>query len=133
MPKAESSPVIMISMAFEPPYLGQRDLVLVGKEIDCPRPDTAACRDEYDLISRFASIIREYDPDILAGYNSNEFDFPYLQERARQRHVDVRSAGTAAPGTYGGSQAAQMSQSQDGWLWTFCRSSAPHTASSSTH
>ncbi|HOV81495.1 MAG TPA: DNA-directed DNA polymerase [Methanothrix sp.] len=90
MPKAESSPVILISMAFEPPYRGQRDLVLVGKEIDCPRPDTAACRDEYDLISRFASIIREYDPDILAGYNSNEFDFPYLQERARQMHVDVR-------------------------------------------
>ena len=90
MPRAETSPVILISMAFQPPYLGQKDLVLVGKEIDCPRPDTAACRDEYDLISRFSSIIRDYDPDVLAGYNSNEFDFPYIQERARQKHADSR-------------------------------------------
>ncbi len=90
MPRAENSPVILISMAFEPPYLSQKDLVLVGKDIDCPRPDTVVCRDEYDLLSRFAAIIRDYDPDIIAGYNSNEFDFPYLQERARQKHADTR-------------------------------------------
>ncbi|MEI8003268.1 MAG: DNA-directed DNA polymerase, partial [Methanothrix sp.] len=90
MPKAEKSPVILISMAFSPAYQGNRTLVLVGKNIDCPRPDTRACQDEYDLITQFASIIRDYNPDILAGYNSNEFDFPYLQERARQKHVDAR-------------------------------------------
>ncbi|VVB71573.1 DNA polymerase [uncultured archaeon] len=64
--------------------------MLVGKDIDCPRPDTIACRDEYDLLTRFASILREYNPDILAGYNSNEFDFPYLSERARLLHADSR-------------------------------------------
>jgi DNA polymerase I len=90
MPKAEKSPVILISMAFEPAYQGQKDLVLVGKNIDCPRSDTRACQDEYDLLAQFASIIRDYNPDILAGYNSNEFDFPYLQERARQNHVEAR-------------------------------------------
>jgi DNA polymerase I len=90
MPKAEKSPVILISMAFEPEYQGQKDLVLVGKNIDCPRSDTRACQDEYDLLAKFASIIRDYNPDILAGYNSNEFDFPYLQERARQNHVEAR-------------------------------------------
>ncbi|MGV8175089.1 MAG: DNA-directed DNA polymerase [Methanothrix sp.] len=90
MPKAEVSPVILISMAFSPPYAGQSDLVLVGKEIDCPRPDTQSCRDEYDLLSRFFAIIREYNPDVLAGYNSNEFDFPYLAERARQNRLDAR-------------------------------------------
>ncbi len=90
MPRAETSPVILISMAFQPPYLGQKDLVLVGKDIDCSRPDTSACRDEYELLSRFAAIIRDYDPDVLAGYNSNEFDFPYIQERARQKHADSR-------------------------------------------
>ena len=90
MPKAEKSPVILISMAFEPEYQGQKDLVLVGKNIDCPRSDTRACQDEYDLLAQFASIIRDYNPDILAGYNSNEFDFPYLQERARQNRVEAR-------------------------------------------
>ena len=90
MPKAEVSPVILISMAFQPEYLGQKDLVLVGKNIDCLRSDTRSCRDEYDLLAQFASILRDYNPDILAGYNSNEFDFPYLQERAKQQRVDAR-------------------------------------------
>ncbi len=90
MPKAEVSPVVLISMAFQPEYQGQKDLVLVGKNIDCIRSDTRSCRDEYDLLAQFASIIRDYNPDILAGYNSNEFDFPYLQERAKQQRVESR-------------------------------------------
>ncbi|MDD4580387.1 MAG: 3'-5' exonuclease, partial [Methanothrix sp.] len=44
MPKAEVSPVILISMAFSPPYQGNSDLVLVGKDIDCSRQDTIACQ-----------------------------------------------------------------------------------------
>ena len=94
MPKAEVSPVILISMAFEPPYQGPngpvKDLVLVGKSVDCHRDDVRICRDEYDLLSQFTSILRDYDPDILAGYNSNEFDFPYLDTRAKQLHADIR-------------------------------------------
>jgi len=90
MPKAEKSPVILISMAFLPPYQGNKDLVLVGKNIDCPRTDTRACQDEYDLLAQFVAIVRDYNPDILAGYNSNEFDFPYLQERCRQNHLEAR-------------------------------------------
>ena len=90
MPKAEVSPAILISMAFSPPYQGNSDLVLVGKDIDCSRHDTIACQNEYDLLSRFFSVVRDYNPDILAGYNSNEFDFPYLAERARQMHLEAR-------------------------------------------
>ncbi len=90
MPKAEVSPVILISMAFEPAYRGQKDLVLVGKGIDCQRPDVQACLDETDLLSTFVSILREYDPDIIAGYNCNEFDFPYIDTRAKQLKVDIR-------------------------------------------
>ncbi|MDM7913402.1 MAG: DNA-directed DNA polymerase, partial [Methanotrichaceae archaeon] len=91
MPRAEVSPVILISMAFEPAYRGQKDLVLVGKRIDCPRQDVQACQDEYELLSTFASILREYDPDIVAGYNSNEFDFQYLDTRVKQLKVDIRA------------------------------------------
>lgn len=91
MPKAEVSPVILISLAFEPEYRGQKDLVLVGKRIDCTRSDVRVCHDEYDLLSTFASILRDYDPDVVAGYNSNEFDFPYLLERAKQLRADLRT------------------------------------------
>ncbi len=90
MPKAEVSPVILVSLAFEPEYQGHKDLVLVGKKIDCPREDVRVCRDEHDLLAQFASILRDFDPDIVAGYNSNEFDIPYLTERAKQLSVDLR-------------------------------------------
>ncbi|MDI9616204.1 MAG: DNA-directed DNA polymerase [Methanothrix sp.] len=89
MPRPESSPVILISMAFHPPYRGLSDLVLVGKEISCERPDVEGCADEKALISRFVSVIDDYDPDILAGYNSNEFDIPYLRERASRLGIEM--------------------------------------------
>ncbi|MGB9902672.1 DNA-directed DNA polymerase [Methanothrix sp.] len=89
MPRPETSPVILISMAFNPPYRGLSDLVLVGKELSCERPDVEGCADERALISRFVSVIDEYDPDILAGYNSNEFDIPYLRERASRLGIEM--------------------------------------------
>jgi len=42
--------------------------------------------DKYDdkkAISEFVKYIVEYDPDIIVGYNSNGFDWPYLLERAK--------------------------------------------------
>lgn len=93
MPRPESSPVILISMAFHPPYNGLSDLVLVGKELSCEghrcRPDVEGLADERELISRFVSVIDDYDPDIIAGYNSNEFDIPYLRERASRLGVKM--------------------------------------------
>jgi DNA polymerase I len=90
MPSPENSPVILISMAFEPEYKGLKDLVLVGKSLDCPREDVWSCEGEHDLLSRFVSVVREFDPDIMAGYNSNEFDLPYLSERANRLRVEAR-------------------------------------------
>jgi len=91
MPRPEESPVILISMAFQPEYRGQKDLVLVGKMIECPRDDVAACQDELDLFSRFLSILRDYDPDVVAGYNCNDFDFSYLAERAKKLRAETRA------------------------------------------
>jgi len=90
MPRPESSPVILISMAFEPAYQGKKDLVLVGKKIDCTREDVLSCDGEHDLIQKFVSVVREFDPDIVAGYNSNDFDFTYLSERANRLSLDAR-------------------------------------------
>jgi DNA polymerase, archaea type len=90
MPTPETSPTIVISMAFSPEFRGQKDLVLVGKKLDCEREDVWPCDGEYDLISTFVSIIGEYDPDVLAGYNSNEFDLPYLSERAKRLGLNAR-------------------------------------------
>jgi len=39
------------------------------------------CRTENQLLSKFIEAIRDMDPDILVGYNSDFFDIPYLYYR----------------------------------------------------
>lgn len=41
-----------------------------------------------DLLSRWSNFVREVDPDILTGYNINNFDIPYLLNRAN--HLKVK-------------------------------------------
>ncbi len=82
MPMAEKSPVILISMAFSPNYDKHESLVLVGKPIKCNNDDTITCASESGMINDFLSILKDYNPDIIAGYNSNAFDFNYTETRA---------------------------------------------------
>ena len=81
IPTADRSPIIMISLAFEPAYHGEETLILVGKEADLECDCTEYFINEEDLLNRFFEIVRNYDPDIIVGYNSNEFDFPYITKR----------------------------------------------------
>ncbi len=82
IPTADRSPIIMISLAFEPAHQGELEtLVLVGKEADSDCDGTEHFTDEADLLNRFFEVVRDYDPDVILGYNSNEFDFPYITKR----------------------------------------------------
>jgi DNA polymerase I len=82
MPTAENSPIVLISLAFAPEFDGKKTLVLAGKKTDM-KPDVESCVNEETMLRRFFDIIREYDPDILVGYNSNSFDIPYIVDRIR--------------------------------------------------
>ena len=82
IPTADRSPIIMISLAFEPAHQGELEtLVLVGKDADFDCDGTEHFTDEADLLNRFFEVVRDYDPDVILGYNSNEFDFPYITKR----------------------------------------------------
>jgi len=80
-PTSDKDPVIMISLAFDPPYEGNRDMVLIGKQLKCPRPDIQSFDTESDMLYEFLRIIKNYDPSILVGFNILGYDFPYLNER----------------------------------------------------
>jgi DNA polymerase I len=82
MPTAENSPIVLISLAFAPEFDGKKTLVLAGKKTDM-KLDVESCVNEETMLRRFFDIIREYDPDILVGYNSNSFDIPYIVDRIR--------------------------------------------------
>ncbi len=66
---------------------------------------TAKDKNDRDLILDFTSYIRKYDPDIITGYNSNRFDWPYLRDRCKflgiKLDVARRSGGEPATSTYG--------------------------------
>ncbi|XP_031365871.1 DNA polymerase delta catalytic subunit isoform X2 [Apis dorsata] len=43
---------------------------------------------EHKMLEKWADFVRQLDPDIFTGYNINNFDFPYLINRAS--HLNVR-------------------------------------------
>lgn len=70
-PKASEDPIIIISMSFSPSYDGMSTMLLHSGT-------------EKDILSSFISIINDYNPDIISGYNILEFDFPYIEERCNK-------------------------------------------------
>lgn len=40
-------------------------------------------KNDRDAIREFIEFVQSYDPDIIVGYNSNRFDWPYLLERCK--------------------------------------------------
>ena len=45
---------------------------------------------EKEMIEGFAALVREKKVDLLSGYNSDEFDLPYLIERSKALKFDLR-------------------------------------------
>lgn len=82
-PRLNVDPVIMISF-----YDGKRKGVITTKEIN--RNFVKKVRDEKELIEAFTGIIEEGDYDFIVGYNSSNFDIPYLIKRAEVTKADFR-------------------------------------------
>uniref|UniRef100_A0A1B0B962 DNA polymerase n=1 Tax=Glossina palpalis gambiensis TaxID=67801 RepID=A0A1B0B962_9MUSC len=55
---------------------------IVGSQVICFDTET-------ELLDKWSSFVREVDPDILTGYNINNFDIPYLLNRAA--HLKVKN------------------------------------------
>ncbi len=68
-PKPEKDPVIII---------GVKDTDNEFKQF------LADDKDDRGAINGFINYIKTYDPDIIVGYNSNGFDWPYLIERTKK-------------------------------------------------
>ncbi len=65
---------------------------------------TAEDKSDARLLREFVALISRIDPDVIVGYNSNRFDWPYLLERASKNHVKLavtRAGGQPAPSVYG--------------------------------
>lgn len=63
--------------------------VLCWKQWKTKHPYIEFVNDEAELLRRFVAIIEEYQPDILCGYYSDGFDFPYLVQRAQKHNIHL--------------------------------------------
>ena len=75
IPREDKDPAIMIS------YRGK------GRGVITYRPSkkdfVETVKGEKEMLERFCDIVRQEDPDVLVGYNSANFDLPYLVKRAQ--------------------------------------------------
>ncbi len=82
-PRPKEDPVIMVSLASSTgveKVLSTRGEAAGYVEI---LPDEAA------MLKRFVEIVREEDVDVLVGYNSDQFDLPYMLDRAEVLGVEL--------------------------------------------
>ncbi|MBI4176171.1 MAG: hypothetical protein HY518_03125 [Candidatus Aenigmarchaeota archaeon] len=101
VPMAERDPIVMISLVFSSPYKGLNSIVLGTKNVD----GMQAFESEGEMLAEFVDIVNGFDPDVLTGYNINNFDLPYILERmaktgvkpvfgrCRQKGVSTRKVG----------------------------------------
>ncbi|MCM8786112.1 MAG: DNA polymerase elongation subunit [Candidatus Omnitrophica bacterium] len=82
IPDSNKDPIIIISLSFYPAYKGNNTLILFSKPFKFGY-DTLGFKSEKDMLSKFLEIFDEFDPDIIVGYNINNFDIPYINDRLR--------------------------------------------------
>jgi len=75
--------IIMISLANE-----KFKKVLTYQKSSFPKY-VEVVDDERQMLERFVQIVNEQDPDIILGYNSDEFDFDVIDRRASELKVDL--------------------------------------------
>ncbi|MBU0530862.1 MAG: DNA-directed DNA polymerase, partial [Nanoarchaeota archaeon] len=83
VPDPKKDPVIMVAFNFSHPYKGKKKLVI------STRPDIEVMNftSEKEMLEGFVNIINEYDPDVITGFNVNNFDLPYMLERMQKEGV----------------------------------------------
>src|SRR3989304_5346050 len=81
-------PISIVSLSFYPAYKGKNTAVLVAKQVrnhkNNSNDDVQTFSNESEMLEELLEIIESYDPDIMVGYNSNNFDFPYMNERMKK-------------------------------------------------
>ena len=99
IPDSKKDPIIMISLAFSPTHSDMESLVLVAKPVKQAK-GVLSFQNEEEMLKEFLKILERYDPDIAVGYNSNNFDIPYIIDRLRENNIDQILGRSNKPSYY---------------------------------
>lgn len=90
-PEADKDPVIQIAnmvirQGEKDPFI--RNVFVLNTCAPIVGSQVISCQKEDELLKQWAEFIREVDPDIITGYNIQNFDIAYLLNRAKTLKVD---------------------------------------------
>lgn len=80
----KNNPVIMVAF-----YAPDFQKVITWKRFRTDKEYIEFVNSEVDLVERFVDVMEKYAPDVIIGFNSDGFDFPYLDARARKYKVNL--------------------------------------------
>lgn len=86
LPDPKTDKIAIISLAFSPSFNDKDTLVLISKSTKTNK-DVICFRNEKEMLEEFIRIVNSFDPDVITGYNINNFDLPYITERLRECNV----------------------------------------------
>jgi DNA polymerase elongation subunit (family B) len=81
---AKKDPIVMISF-----YGDNFEKVITWKRFKTDHKYIEFVESEIELITKFKETIEDYKPDIITGYFSDGFDFPYIEERAKKYNINL--------------------------------------------
>ncbi|KAI8366805.1 DNA polymerase family B-domain-containing protein [Radiomyces spectabilis] len=89
-PEAEHDPIIQIASVVKvqgesKPFI--RNVFTLNSCAHIVGSQVLSFYDERELLQKWRDFVTEVDPDVIIGYNINNFDFPYLLDRAK--HLGV--------------------------------------------
>ncbi len=85
-PRENKDPIIMIS------YAGNHSGVISYKKAQ--GEFVKLVQNEKDMLEKFSEIMTQENPDVVFGYNSSNFDLPYLERRANALGANLRIGRT---------------------------------------
>ena len=86
MPNSEEDEIIMIGVASN---FGINQVISTKNNSPYRENFVNQVDSERDMIKTFVDIIKQNNVDIIVGYNSDNFDFPYLKDRAKILGIDL--------------------------------------------
>ena len=82
-PQESEDPIIMVS------FSSNKGFHQIFSTKNSTQDYVETVPDEEALLRKFAETVKVQNPDVIVGYNSDKFDFPYLKERAAKSGVKL--------------------------------------------
>ncbi len=83
-PRSKQDPIIMVSMVTS----DGMEKVLTWKPVE-GEAYVETLSNEKEMLLRFAQLVQEGDYDVIVGYNTDNFDFPYIKDRVKKLGISL--------------------------------------------